>query len=125
MFFRYGSSNIPHYQKQHKGGEDAWIAQEDLLVVADGVGGWEKHGIDSGKFSKQLVHNIKRVFEHDKRQDLKGVLMESVRQNNFIGSSTAVLATLNDKSQLLTTNLGDSGYMIYRPDYGRPQSLTA
>ena len=51
-YFRFGSSNIPHYQKRLKGGEDAWIAQEDLLVVADGVGGWEQHGIDSGLFSK-------------------------------------------------------------------------
>jgi hypothetical protein len=40
-FFRYGSSNIPHFQKRHKGGEDAWLAQEDLMVIADGVGGWE------------------------------------------------------------------------------------
>ena len=51
-YFRYGSSNIPHADKRYKGGEDAWIAQEDLLVVADGVGGWEAHGIDSGLFSK-------------------------------------------------------------------------
>ena len=40
-FFRYGSSNIPHYQKRHKGGEDAWLVQENLMVIADGVGGWE------------------------------------------------------------------------------------
>lgn len=52
MYFRFGSSNIPHFQKRYKGGEDAWLAQEDLLVVADGVGGWEEHGIDSGRFSK-------------------------------------------------------------------------
>ena len=32
--------NIPHALKREKGGEDAWIAQSDLLGVADGVGGW-------------------------------------------------------------------------------------
>ena len=39
-YFRFGSSNIPHITKVDKGGEDAWIATENLLVVADGVGGW-------------------------------------------------------------------------------------
>lgn len=52
LFFRYGSSNIPHRKKRVKGGEDAWVAQDDMISVADGVGGWEEHGIDSGLFSK-------------------------------------------------------------------------
>jgi protein phosphatase PTC7 len=39
-YFRYAAANIPHPSKRDKGGEDAWLAQEDLLVVADGVGGW-------------------------------------------------------------------------------------
>ena len=38
--FNFGSSNIPHFQKRLKGGEDAWCAQNDLIIVADGVGGW-------------------------------------------------------------------------------------
>jgi serine/threonine protein phosphatase PrpC len=29
-----------------------------LIVVADGVGGWEAYNIDSGLFSKKLVGNI-------------------------------------------------------------------
>lgn len=52
MYFRYGSSNIPHFKKREKGGEDAWFVEEDMMVVADGVGGWEAHGYDSGLFSK-------------------------------------------------------------------------
>jgi len=36
-----------------------------LLAVADGVGGWERHGIDSGLFSKQLVLNIKNIFDQN------------------------------------------------------------
>jgi hypothetical protein len=39
-FFRYGSALIPHVSKQAKGGEDAYVASHNLLVVADGVGGW-------------------------------------------------------------------------------------
>ena len=49
---------IPHTKKIEKGGEDAFVASENLLVVADGVGGWAKQGVDPGLFSKSLVSNI-------------------------------------------------------------------
>lgn len=60
--FIYGASNIPHDDKVYKGGEDAWLAQNNLLVVADGVGSWAKKGIDSGLFSKQMVTDIKLLY---------------------------------------------------------------
>lgn len=50
--FNYGVRNIPHPDKAFRGGEDAWVAQSDLLIVADGVGGWEDIGVDSGLYSK-------------------------------------------------------------------------
>lgn len=74
MYFKYGSSNIPHFKKREKGGEDAWYVQEDMMVVADGVGGWEAHGYDSGLFSKQLVSDISELWEHDSTQDFKDIL---------------------------------------------------
>ena len=39
-YFRHAATNIPHIEKRDKGGEDAWVATDSLLVVADGVGGW-------------------------------------------------------------------------------------
>ena len=39
--------NIPHPEKEEHGGEDAWVAEEDMLIVADGVGAWADDGIDS------------------------------------------------------------------------------
>lgn len=45
------------------------------------------------------------------------MLVEAVKANKHIGSSTAVLATMDitDGSVVLrTTNLGDSGYVIFR-----------
>jgi len=38
--------------------------------------------------------------------------------NNETGSSTAILLKMDseDRKILRTTNLGDSGYIIYRPD---------
>jgi len=52
MRFVGGVACLPHDDKVHKGGEDAWTASERLIAVADGVGGWAKHGVDPGIFSK-------------------------------------------------------------------------
>jgi protein phosphatase PTC7 len=49
---------IPHKDKAYKGGEDAFYISDSLLVVADGVGGWAKKGIDPGLFSKELCKLI-------------------------------------------------------------------
>jgi len=35
-----------------KGGEDCVFALDELIVVADGVGGWASRGVDPGKYSK-------------------------------------------------------------------------
>lgn len=79
--FRYGVKNIPHFEKVEKGGEDAWVAQSDLLVVADGVGGWADQGVDAGLFSKQLCRDIKSLFDIDPHHHLKQILVESVKIN--------------------------------------------
>ena len=117
-YFRYGAKNIPHITKVDKGGEDAWVASHNLLVVADGVGGWANRGIDSGLFSKQLVANIKTNFDKNEAQELKKVLHESVKGNPNTGSSTCVLAKFDTSrpNHLKATNLGDSGYLLLRPD---------
>lgn len=52
--FKHASWMIPHPEKKDKGGEDACMAREDMLAVADGVGGWAEHGIDPGLYSKKL-----------------------------------------------------------------------
>ena len=94
MHFKFGSSNIPHVSKRHRGGEDAWLANDDLLVVADGVGGWARHGIDSGEYSRQLVQNI--FEESNKGEPLHEALMQAVNLSDKLGSSTAVIARIQD-----------------------------
>jgi protein phosphatase PTC7 len=121
-FFRQSAHMIPHYEKRHKGGEDAYVSNERLLVVADGVGGWAEVGIDPGLFSKQLVKDIEAEFNKNPKGSLKEMLVQAVKLNRHIGSSTAVLSTMDvvDGSVILrTTNLGDSGYVIFRaPSFG-------
>ncbi len=52
---------IPHPQKIDKGGEDAYFMSKQMLVVADGVGGWNNHGIDPGLYSKFLCAEFQSV----------------------------------------------------------------
>ena len=39
-FFNYAKYTVPHPDKIIKRGEDAQFSNEKILVVADGVGGW-------------------------------------------------------------------------------------
>ena len=45
---------------------------------------------------------------------MKGHLTKAAKNNEFMGSSTAVMAQIKD-CVLTTVNLGDSGYLILRP----------
>ena len=68
-----GASMLPHMEKRDKGGEDAYLMSNDFTViaVADGVGGWNKKGIDPALFSNELVghflkhyHNLRHIGNH-------------------------------------------------------------
>ena len=51
---------LPHAKKKAKGGEDAYAICPDLSMVAmaDGVGGWNRKGIDPALFSNELVKHF-------------------------------------------------------------------
>jgi protein phosphatase PTC7 len=90
-------------------------------MVADGVGGWGDVDVDPGLFSKHLTASVNRLYEKgepDQRSTLKNLLVESVKQNPHMGSSTAVMVKLKGKDELETCNLGDSAYLIVRPEIG-------
>ena len=60
MAFLTVAKNTPHPEKVDKGGEDAWFIRVDAngggaFGVADGVGGYDEFGVDSGLFSKRLM----------------------------------------------------------------------
>ena len=52
--------------------------------------------------------------KHRSEKTLKEILVEAVALNKNVGSSTAVLASLQEPNIMKTTNLGDSGYIIYQ-----------
>lgn len=46
---RFGAKNIPHPNKAHYGGEDAFFVSDagaGLAGIADGVGGWQEAGVN-------------------------------------------------------------------------------
>ena len=100
-----------------------------MIGVCDGVGGWAEVNICSGKFSRFLCKKMGELFDDDPEQSLKEILIDSVKANPHGGSTTACLAKLElDSEQDLfasskyakmhTCNLGDSAYMILRPNSG-------
>jgi len=61
-----GICMIPHIEKRDKGGEDAYLVTKDsaCIAVADGVGGWNKKGVDPALFSNELTRNFKAIYEN-------------------------------------------------------------
>jgi len=58
-----GFCNIPDAKKAYRGGEDAWIASDSLIAVADGVGGWNRKGVDPGIFARELCNHVHDTFK--------------------------------------------------------------
>ena len=86
-------------------------------MVADGVGSWEKEGHDAGLYSKKLVADVKIKYDSNPKQTLKKVLVESVAQNKYTGSTTVTMAKFDaafPTKSIKTANLRDSGYQILR-----------
>jgi protein phosphatase PTC7 len=108
----------PHFEKRHKGGEDAATLSMNLIAVADGVGGWAQSGIDPANYSRKLCNLIGEIAEKADDRTLmnpRDIIIEANDQNKEIGSSTCVIATLDKYAPFLyTANLGDSGYLLLR-----------
>jgi protein phosphatase PTC7 len=106
-------------------GEDSAFVSEtdsaDIMGVCDGVGGWNRHGIDPAQFSKHLGHFLEK-FSHDKSfkveqpvQLLSRAYNQLFTMDKLFGSATACIATFCRKTEkLYTANLGDSGWLVIR-----------
>ena len=121
-YFRYGAVNIPLDEMRNvNGGEDAWMASNNFLVISDGLGKWWEHfQIDAGQFSKRLVAQAKQKHDNNPLRSMKDILKDIKRDlyhKRIRGSATALMAKFDVESPnvLKTLNLGDSGYMLIRP----------
>lgn len=120
--------NRPGLGKEKKGGEDAWFAGEEVLAVADGVGGWNEQGVDPGIFSRMLITQLERLLTAQREfyvQHPKELLVNATRLNAERGTSTFVVASIDPVTALLrVANIGDSGYfLLSRSDTGYVKSF--
>jgi len=110
---------IPHRNKRSTGGEDSAFCGPKYLGVADGVGGWSEVGVNSGEYSRELLLKIQSELEALDEKDFPmpvEILKAAYAKTRSVGSSTCCLVFLNDKvCRINTANVGDSGFILYRP----------
>ena len=67
-----------------------------MLVIADG-GCTDQEYVDACFFPRNLVSDLKKYFDIDPSLELKDVLDESLEMNPCNGSSTVVMAKLEER----------------------------
>jgi protein phosphatase PTC7 len=112
-------ANAPHPKKRETGGEDAYLAMQQYIGVADGVGSWGDRGVDAALYSRGLMRScFEAAYEATVEGDhisTRDVLRRAARDcADIVGSSTAVLATMTPHGALEVCNLGDSGCLVVR-----------
>ncbi|KDP42842.1 hypothetical protein JCGZ_23784 [Jatropha curcas] len=112
-----GSCYLPHPDKEETGGEDAHFicANEQVIGVADGVGGWADVGINAGLYARELMLNSVSAIQEEPvgSIDPARVLEKAHSNTKAKGSSTAcIVALINEEIRAI--NLGDSGFMVVR-----------
>jgi protein phosphatase PTC7 len=119
MKFKSGVSMLPHPEKEHRGGEDAYFIHkgECCVGVADGVGGWAEVGVDPGLYSRELMQHAVTILDGDDEDVHPGtpqrVLEGAHAKTKARGSCTACIVCLHE-GKAHASNLGDSGFMIAR-----------
>jgi protein phosphatase PTC7 len=93
-------------------GEDAHFFGPHTLGVADGVGGWARHGVDAGLYAESLMKHARRRSLADRHP--QRILWYAYNQSQKVaGSATACVMTVNDQ-RLHSSVVGDCGYVVLR-----------
>ncbi|XP_065631322.1 probable protein phosphatase 2C 62 isoform X3 [Quercus suber] len=112
-----GAALLPHPSKALTGGEDAYfVAGQNWLGVADGVGQWSLEGISAGRYAQELLENCEKIVLDSKSVPMtkpEEVLIRSAAESQSPGSSTVLVAYF-DGQVLHVANIGDSGFIAIR-----------
>ncbi|KAJ7544181.1 hypothetical protein O6H91_09G067900 [Diphasiastrum complanatum] len=112
-----GACCLPHPNKEHKGGEDAFFicSSEQVIGVADGVGGWADVGVDAGEYARELMAQSQLAVVEEPTDCIEParILARAHSRTKCRGSSTACILALS-KDGLRAANLGDSGFIVVR-----------
>ena len=93
-----------------------------FICVLDGVGSWTYRFTDVGKMTKEFVQHIADVYdEQEDGLSLVQIIHKAYTRVKSSGSTTVCAAELaetydeRDEVTLRTLNIGDSGYLLLRP----------
>ena len=116
--FTSAASMLPHPDKAHRGGEDAYFIHggDYCIGVADGVGGWAEVGVDPGLYSRELMShalNLLDTIDSVHPGVPQSILEEAHAKTRARGSCTACIVCLHE-GKAHASNLGDSGFLISR-----------
>jgi protein phosphatase PTC7 len=91
---------------------------DSMLTVADGVGGWARHGVDPSLFSREIVNQILDLHTKEPNATLRDIVSRANfnTRKQHRGSATITTMKIVGKEKLLSFNVGDSGYSHWRID---------
>jgi hypothetical protein len=96
-----GSCYLPHPDKEETGGEDAHFIckDEQVIGIADGVGGWADVGVNAGEFSRELMsHSVNAIQDEPNGSIDPARVLEKAHANmKAKGSSTACIIALKSE----------------------------
>jgi len=116
-----GYAYIPHPDKAHFGGEDAFavsyrsLDSTYMVAVSDGVGSWlSKRGVSAGPFAADLMLHSEKIFTEGE-DDALNILTDAYEATDQIGSATAIIGVLKPHSwgyEVDMIYLGDSSFFV-------------
>jgi len=104
-YLESGSFVVPHPAKAYKGGEDAHFISENVIGVADGVGGWADSGVDPALYANKLMEGSLNAVHANCLDPVKILNYAYEYSKDIVGSSTACIIVV-DEYKLRAANLG-------------------
>ncbi|XP_050260396.1 probable protein phosphatase 2C 62 isoform X3 [Quercus robur] len=106
-----GAALLPHPSKALTGGEDAYfVAGQNWLGVADGVGQWSLEGMNAGQYAQELLENCEKIVLDSKSVPMtkpEEVLIRSAAESQSPGSSTVLVAYFDGQGYKIDLDEGD------------------
>ena len=115
LFYAAGAT-APHAKKVEKGGEDAFFVDSEAMVVgiADGVGGWERLGVDPAAYSRKLMGECEAAGAMGNASCMQ-ILQKGFLRTDVEGSCTAIVAKyLPLERRLEVASVGDCSMRVVR-----------
>ncbi|XP_031251207.1 probable protein phosphatase 2C BIPP2C1 isoform X1 [Pistacia vera] len=117
LYLSSGAALLQHPNKALTGGRDAYfVACQNWLGIADGVGQWSFKGIKAGLYAQELMENCEKIvseIQNTSITDPVEVLTRSAAETRSPGSTTVLVAYF-DGQAFHVANIGDSGFVIIR-----------